>query len=905
MDTSMCGDKKLDNDSYDEYDSIDDIDDSDDSAISVEIYSIYMAYIHMLAGLAMCLGIKYAGSHDKNCFNILYKLLNWCYGLRLNFIEVNNEFGFDRFTIETVLAVFTLSIGILMSGSGDLQTFKLLRQIRMDLDPHVTYGHHMAYSMAIGFLFLGGGKYTFGTSKLAIASLIISCYPRFPVHPLDNQFHLQALRHLYVLAIEKRHVTPIDVDTNTPCKVPLEVEVKLTKKERQKAIQKLKQTQRQNNHQIHFMLNNYKNRSRNNNIVGSSINNKTKQINFVAPCLLPDLRKIVSIKVNSSEFWPVKLNNLQFDAKQWETIVRYGIIYVKRKNESRFVVNNGMLGANEPFVPRVYHIPKFIQSNNSINATNDDWKNSRGRDKNVFKALTQGNTQPTSPMVSITDVRSQVLPEIMSCTQFELNNNHNNNNNNNSIIVNEIGFGNYNSNKSIGYHGGKLSNISISNCRVNSDFVKSLSNDDNVLTFFYQFCDSGISSDSRNELSRFCTLILQECLTQSKSEMITQYLEMFKHIQHLSSFSKRNNNEMMIENNNCAIQGFIKFLFNFRLIESFYKSKIMSLMMQDKYEQSIEKINDNNNIHNNNNNNNNDNYHKKWMPLISREFIDGIELRLQDFYRYMYIDDKGGVKGQIVCDYIQHGFNTDMLVASSGINENNSNSNNNNNNRNDFGILSSFLVFTQMHNWFILHNSLKSMPQNLIMKRRHKRNTNFNEKLMLPLLKISFETQLSRLQNILIQENVNQGDISMISANEHDNTNNNNNNNNNNGNNRISMNDGMEIDYNMDNTTPSTAPPSSRRISSHVTTPYTPHSGLYHDQFDSSNDNNNNNNSNNKFAMQLKPTSFGLQMICNIVSKYGLNISNQCNGNSDDNDNNDDDDYLHESIVRTMGKSNE
>ena len=50
----------------------------------------------------------------------------------------------------------------------------------------------------------GGGKMTIGTSNLAIASLLISLYPRFPQNTTDNQYHLQALRHLYALAIEKR-----------------------------------------------------------------------------------------------------------------------------------------------------------------------------------------------------------------------------------------------------------------------------------------------------------------------------------------------------------------------------------------------------------------------------------------------------------------------------------------------------------------------------------------------------------------------------------------------------------------------------------------------------------------------------------------------------------------------------
>lgn len=56
----------------------------------------------------------------------------------------------------------------------------------------MTYGNHMALSMAIGFLFLGGGRFTLGTSPDAIAALVIAVFPRFPRSPDDNDYHLQA-----------------------------------------------------------------------------------------------------------------------------------------------------------------------------------------------------------------------------------------------------------------------------------------------------------------------------------------------------------------------------------------------------------------------------------------------------------------------------------------------------------------------------------------------------------------------------------------------------------------------------------------------------------------------------------------------------------------------------------------
>jgi len=77
----------------------------------------------------------------------------------------------------------------------------------------------MAINMAIGFINLGHGRffilshffvikknifvsYSFNNSDLSVAALLISIYPHFPNSPNDNKYHLQPLRHFYVLAIE-------------------------------------------------------------------------------------------------------------------------------------------------------------------------------------------------------------------------------------------------------------------------------------------------------------------------------------------------------------------------------------------------------------------------------------------------------------------------------------------------------------------------------------------------------------------------------------------------------------------------------------------------------------------------------------------------------------------------------
>ena len=92
----------------------------------------------------------------------------------------------------------------------------MIRMTRSRIGPQnsqVTYGSHMAIHMALGFLFLGAGRYTISRRPEAIAALICALFPKFPMHSNDNRYHLQAFRHLYVLAVEPRLFLPRDIDS--------------------------------------------------------------------------------------------------------------------------------------------------------------------------------------------------------------------------------------------------------------------------------------------------------------------------------------------------------------------------------------------------------------------------------------------------------------------------------------------------------------------------------------------------------------------------------------------------------------------------------------------------------------------------------------------------------------------
>ena len=165
-----------------------------------------------------------------------------------------------------------------------------LRQLHGRRHDEASYGGHMAAHMAIGLLFLSGGQYTLGTSPLATAALFCATYPKFPATPADNNFHLQALRHLWVLGTDKRCLIPRSVDTFQPALVPIKVFLKSDTK---------------------------------------------AGMDVLAPCLLPDLSTISSIETAGPEFQQVAL----------DFVARPDLLEHFRQNPMIFVVRNSITTA--------------------------------------------------------------------------------------------------------------------------------------------------------------------------------------------------------------------------------------------------------------------------------------------------------------------------------------------------------------------------------------------------------------------------------------------------------------------------------------------------------------------------------------------------------------------------------
>ncbi|KAG7158322.1 Anaphase-promoting complex subunit 1-like [Homarus americanus] len=192
------------------------------STPGIDYESMHQAYYNILAGACMVIGLKFAGSGNSEAFQILWKYTR----MFTNFTKRSVAELAGKSTIETCLNVILLSLSMVMAGTGDLDVLRIIRYLRSRVGPSnstVGYGSHLTIHMALGFLFLGGGRFSLGTSNMAIAALLIACFPKFPTHSNDNRYHLQALRHLYVLAAEPRLLMPVDVDTGRLCQVNVTV----------------------------------------------------------------------------------------------------------------------------------------------------------------------------------------------------------------------------------------------------------------------------------------------------------------------------------------------------------------------------------------------------------------------------------------------------------------------------------------------------------------------------------------------------------------------------------------------------------------------------------------------------------------------------------------------------------
>eukprot|EP00899_Mesostigma_viride_P028297 jgi/Mesvir1/8652/Mv02596-RA.1 len=212
--------------------------------VAVDVGAVVQTHVHIMAGACLAMGIRYAGTAHEPARDTLLEYAHMLIRMKRAAPAVLQDppvpggltkpsSFVDKASLETCLDTVALALSVVMAGTGDLKTLQLLRLLRRRVDGgqagsglgSITYGNHMAVSMALGFLFMGGGARTFCRSNEAIAALVVALFPVYPASPSDNRFYLQAFRHLYVLATENRAADAVDVDTRNPVPVPLAIQL--------------------------------------------------------------------------------------------------------------------------------------------------------------------------------------------------------------------------------------------------------------------------------------------------------------------------------------------------------------------------------------------------------------------------------------------------------------------------------------------------------------------------------------------------------------------------------------------------------------------------------------------------------------------------------------------------------
>ena len=125
-------------------------------------------------------------------------------------------------------SVYILSMMYLYKPYINVTYIKLLCCVMYQLYTNVPYMCIILYVVYyLGMLFLGGGRASLRRSDpVSTACLLISILPRYPNRTIDNQFHLQPLRHMYTLAVEKRALSTVDIDSDNSVSLIIEVYMK-------------------------------------------------------------------------------------------------------------------------------------------------------------------------------------------------------------------------------------------------------------------------------------------------------------------------------------------------------------------------------------------------------------------------------------------------------------------------------------------------------------------------------------------------------------------------------------------------------------------------------------------------------------------------------------------------------
>ncbi|KAG9125312.1 Anaphase-promoting complex subunit 1 [Ceratobasidium sp. 392] len=246
--------------------------------------SVDLAHYHIIAGACFAIGLKYAGTTDEKAYGVIAYWFDF-FTKHVTQATVTYEGQVKRSAMRETLNILALALAMVMAGTGELTTLRRLRVAYGRFGPGFKFGSPMCTSLSLGLLFLGGGRYTLSSSNASVACLVAAFYPRLPLTSADNRGHLQLLRHLWVLATEPRCLVARDADTGETVYLPVKVKVAADPPV------------------LHHLM---------------------------TPTLIPDVRALQSIRVDSPRYWPYYVDVAGVRAHR-ENILHHQTLFVKRR----------------------------------------------------------------------------------------------------------------------------------------------------------------------------------------------------------------------------------------------------------------------------------------------------------------------------------------------------------------------------------------------------------------------------------------------------------------------------------------------------------------------------------------------------------------------------------------------
>jgi hypothetical protein len=189
----------------------------------VDRQSVRQIHAYIIAGSCFSIGLRFAGTADAQAAKMITEKILEFKAFRDSNDPLPSALRPEQPVVGMCIGLCAISLALVMAGTGDLESLRLFKAIRWRSDGDIRHGAHMTVASAIGLLFVGGGLCTVGRSPADIAALVAAFFPRFPMNTTDNKYHLQALRHIYALAVQQRHVQAFDVDSKEGISVLVEV----------------------------------------------------------------------------------------------------------------------------------------------------------------------------------------------------------------------------------------------------------------------------------------------------------------------------------------------------------------------------------------------------------------------------------------------------------------------------------------------------------------------------------------------------------------------------------------------------------------------------------------------------------------------------------------------------------